>query len=113
MTTIAEQLHDVVAAVCPITGLSIGDPKDKATWKIHFADTATAAQKKAADKVLKNFDYEAAKAAEEAQVERNAAAMADLAVIARMTDAQLDEAIDSNKDVRVMLKRILKILAAL
>jgi hypothetical protein len=49
-------LHDAVAAVCPIEGLSVGDWSDKTTWVIWFAAQATAAEKLATRNVVNNFD---------------------------------------------------------
>lgn len=48
----ASKLHEAVAAVCPIDGVAIGDPADKATWRIDFRPAATAAQKAAAAAAL-------------------------------------------------------------
>ena len=46
------KLHDAIAAVCPIVGVSIGDPGDKTTWRIDFDAEATDAQKAAAQAVV-------------------------------------------------------------
>ena len=56
---------NAVQAVCPVRGVSIGDPADKSTWRIHFATEATDAQKNAARGVLDAFDIAAAEASEE------------------------------------------------
>lgn len=53
---LATMLHEAVAAVCPIEGVSIGDPDDKNTWSITYSPGATQAQKDAADAVLAAFD---------------------------------------------------------
>lgn len=45
-------LHDDIAAACPIDGVSIGDPTDKSTWKLHFQESATDEQRKAALDIL-------------------------------------------------------------
>jgi hypothetical protein len=37
-------LHAKLAAVCPIDGVSIGDPLDRATWRIDFSANATPQQ---------------------------------------------------------------------
>jgi hypothetical protein len=50
--TLARDVHLAVAAVCPIDGVAIGDPSDKATWRIDFAAAATAAQRQAAQAAL-------------------------------------------------------------
>jgi predicted transcriptional regulator len=49
-------LHKTIAAVCPITGVSVGDVNDKATWRISFGDSATDQQKTAAAAVVTAFD---------------------------------------------------------
>lgn len=56
---IAAKLDAAVRAVCPIYGVSIGRLDDKATWRIDFADEATAEQRAAAQNVLEAFDPEA------------------------------------------------------
>lgn len=56
MTFDAQYLHDQIAAVCPIVGLSIGHPSDKATWRIDYAPSATSAQQTAALSVVTNFN---------------------------------------------------------
>lgn len=50
------QLHDKIAAVAPIYGVSIGSPTDKSTWRIDYMDEATDAQKEAAQAVVGAFD---------------------------------------------------------
>ena len=37
-------LHAKIAAVCPIDGVSVGDPNDPNTWRIDFAVGATKQQ---------------------------------------------------------------------
>lgn len=49
-------LHDAIAAVCPIAGVRIGDWANKATWGIDFDSSATAQQKTDAQTALTNFD---------------------------------------------------------
>jgi hypothetical protein len=49
-------LHDSIAAVCPIVGVAVGDPANKATWRIDFAPSATASQQTAAQNVVASFD---------------------------------------------------------
>lgn len=56
---LALRLHEAVEAVAPIDGVSIGDPKDKKTWRADFKPTATEDQKYAAKKVIKEFDADA------------------------------------------------------
>jgi hypothetical protein len=49
-------LNNAVAAVCPIDGLAVGDPADKATWRIDFDPSATDQQRQAAQAALAAFD---------------------------------------------------------
>jgi hypothetical protein len=49
-------LHDAIAAVCPIDGISISDVGDKSKWRIDFSAGATAQQKDAAAQVVAGFD---------------------------------------------------------
>lgn len=53
---IAATLDKAIRAVCPIDGVSIGRPADKATWRIHFRPEATPGQRAAAGAVLAAFD---------------------------------------------------------
>tara|TARA_R110000868_G_scaffold301_2_gene2496 strand:- start:5508 stop:5846 length:339 start_codon:yes stop_codon:yes gene_type:complete len=55
MSTLAGNLHEQIAAVAPISSVSIGDSTDKSTWKIHF-EGATEAEEKAAMEVLRTFN---------------------------------------------------------
>jgi hypothetical protein len=55
----AIQVHEAVFAVCPIVGVSIGNPANKKTWRIDFADGATDAQKAAAQAAVDAFDLNA------------------------------------------------------
>jgi hypothetical protein len=45
-------LHQKIANVCPILGISIGDPGNAATWSIDFDPSATPAQQQAAQQAL-------------------------------------------------------------
>jgi hypothetical protein len=49
-------LHRSIAAVCPIRGVSVVDPSDKATWRIDFDPSATEAQMQAARAALQEYD---------------------------------------------------------
>lgn len=51
-----QRLHSRLSVVCPIDGVSIGDPDDKATYRVDYAITATDDQKAAADAVLVAFE---------------------------------------------------------
>jgi hypothetical protein len=49
-------LHQAIAAVCPIDGISIGNPADKATWVIHYQASATSAQQTAAQSLVAGWN---------------------------------------------------------
>jgi hypothetical protein len=51
-----QALHDAIASVCPIDGVSVANPTDKSTWRIDYDPSATAAQQQAAQAALKAFD---------------------------------------------------------
>lgn len=51
-----EALHNAVSAAAPISCVSVGDPADKATWRIDFTDAATPDQRTAAQAALDAFD---------------------------------------------------------
>lgn len=53
--SIAEKIDSAIRAACPIDGVSIGNPNDKTTWRIDFADSATAEQRAAAQSVIASF----------------------------------------------------------
>jgi hypothetical protein len=63
----ALRLHEAIAAVCPIEGVSLTDENDKKTWRIDFAKSATSAQKQAAKDVVKNIDLDAPDEEDEAK----------------------------------------------
>jgi hypothetical protein len=48
-------LHEAIAAVAPIDGISIGRWDDKATWRIDFKAEATQEQKDAAALIVANW----------------------------------------------------------
>lgn len=48
-------LHDAVAAVCPIDGVCVGAHDDRRTWYAHFTPEATDAQRDAAKQVIETF----------------------------------------------------------
>ena len=50
------KLHNAVAVVCPISGISIGDATDKTTWTFKATESATAEQIAAAQSVIDNAD---------------------------------------------------------
>lgn len=52
----AAVLHNAIAAVCPIVGVTIGSDSDRTTWRVDFASDATDAQKAAGLAALVAFD---------------------------------------------------------
>lgn len=48
----AVALHERIAAICPITGVSIGDPADKRTWRVDFGPGSTPQQRADAAAVI-------------------------------------------------------------
>lgn len=60
MSNIAASLDgQLKAAGIPIAGVSIGTATDKATWSVQFLDTATPAQKSAAQAIINAYDIAA------------------------------------------------------
>jgi len=51
-----KKLHNAVAAVCPINGVSVGNESDKATWSFVTSETATPEQIAAAQAVIDAAD---------------------------------------------------------
>lgn len=54
-----EDLDSAIRAVCPILGVAIIDPDNKATWRIDFAGDAGPSQRAAALAVMAAFDLSA------------------------------------------------------
>ena len=54
--TVALSVHEDVAAVAPIIGVSLGKRDDKGTWRIDFEPRATPAERRAAQDVVDAFD---------------------------------------------------------
>ena len=50
------KLHDKLAKVAPIDGVSTGDPDDRKTWRIDFKLEATPKQRAAAQTIIDEFD---------------------------------------------------------
>ena len=69
-------IHSKIAAVCPIDGVSIGDPSNSATWSIVPSVGATAQQIEAGQQALAAITP-AALAAADATVEAARAAIPD------------------------------------
>ncbi len=75
------RLDTALKAVCPIYGVSVGDPQDKATWRIDFKPEATQGQREAAAQVMAAFIWtdEVVDATQQENAEQSAArARADL-----------------------------------
>ena len=53
---LASELHNHIAKVCPIDGVTIGDPADNSTWVINFKDSTTPEQRAAAIIAGNTFD---------------------------------------------------------
>lgn len=49
------ELHNALAAVCPIQGVAVADPADRSTWRVDFDPSATATQQAAAQSALAAF----------------------------------------------------------
>ena len=64
------KLHEAIAAVCPIQGVSVGNAADKGTWRIDFDPAATQQQKTAAQAALAAFSAAADEADEQAAKDR-------------------------------------------
>ena len=52
LSYMATLLHAKIASICPVDGISIGDPADSKTWRIDFAVSATPAQMAVAQAAL-------------------------------------------------------------
>lgn len=61
---------DLVSAVCPIDGISFGDPDNHATWEIQLREEATEGQRLAAQGVIDNIDSELTKQDARDEIER-------------------------------------------
>lgn len=55
----ASDIHNAIAVVCQINGVSIGDIADKETWRIDFAAGASEQQKAAAQQAISSIDVSA------------------------------------------------------
>lgn len=51
----AAALHDAIAAVAPIYGVSLDDLANRATWRIEFKAEATPSERDAALDILANW----------------------------------------------------------
>lgn len=94
MDLINQVWRSLVMAGLPVVGLSIGVPSDKATWRVDFADTATANDRQRAADLIAAFD-------------RN-----DPAVIALDQDALASVEIDADKALSALARVTYKYLPA-
>ena len=69
-------LHERIAAICPITGVGLGEITDKSTWRIDFRPEATTQQRADAQAVIAAFDValeeQKLKDADQAKVDKKA-----------------------------------------
>jgi hypothetical protein len=65
--TVTAKLDTALRAVAPISGVSIGRPDDKSSWRVDFLPQATQAQRDAATSVIASFDVAATENAERAE----------------------------------------------
>lgn len=98
-------LHSLVAAVCPIDGIAVGDWSDKATWRIDFGSAATPAQQSAAQTVITNFDPTGAQITAQAVFD---AALALGLTITWTASTALDDTypIDDTTQIRMLAERL-------
>lgn len=54
-----DRLHDVVSAVCPIDGVSVGTPGDSSSVRVNYRPEASPAQQDAAVVAVSTFDWTA------------------------------------------------------
>ena len=73
-SNVARQLHRALeAAGLPILGVSIGQLDDKATWKVHYQPSASAAQRAQGAQVVTSFDASSSEVKSADEAERVAA----------------------------------------
>ena len=70
-------LHDAIAAVCPIVGVSIGDPADQKIWRIVFEDTANQSQRSDAATIMAAWSFEPSLAEVKAEIKARVDAAAE------------------------------------
>ena len=86
MASLPEKLHNDVVAVCPLTGISLGDETDKSTWRVNFKPEATDQQKADAQAVIDAFDIAAWEEAQASEAQRQAGVKAS-AYVTQWDDA--------------------------
>jgi len=95
---IAGTLHTKIAIVCPITGVSVGNTDDKATWTVHY-DNADDKQKAAAQAVIDGFDVAAEQAKIDSVIEYKRKALLNAAKELAIADEKLDVATEIQKEI--------------
>lgn len=68
---LAERLDASIQKIVPISGISIGDPDDRTTWRVRYSAEPTTEQRKAVAALLDGFD--ASPEADQQYVEARAA----------------------------------------
>lgn len=111
---IAQKIHEAIAAVCPITAISIGSFENKSTWKVTYGALASTAQRQAAQTAIDSFDVAAATAVETASDLDAANARSDSAISAlkTMTPAQAKAWVAANVNSLADAKTLLGTMAA-
>lgn len=117
MRSVSTFLHERVATVAPIVGVSIGRRDDKATWRIDFAAEATQAERDAAAAVVASFDVAAVESAEQAEtaavdaLENDTRSDALFASLRNATAAEINAFINNAFPVMTVQQRaVLKLL---
>lgn len=113
-------LHNAIAIVCPIEGVSVGSVADRSTWRIDYAPEATLEQKAAAANVLASFDLAGDIAAEDQQAMLREADADYRDIIDRLhatTPVQIKQYVQNNvtdlASAKVLLAKILLLLTRL
>lgn len=98
--SVPAKLHALIAAVCPIDGVSFGDLNDKRTWVIQAKSEATAKQKADAGAIMAAYDWQAGEAMQERleQYKRVAALKAEKAEADTVPDSAASAAIQTEID---------------
>jgi hypothetical protein len=111
------RLHQAVAAVAPIDGVSIGNLSNRSTWVVSYQTGATPAQRTAGQNVINTFDP-TAPTAEETRIGnlRNDPTATELKnTLLGATPAQIDAYVNSQGNdlpsTRALLKKMLLLTA--
>lgn len=57
----AVYLHEILSAIAPVNGVSIGSLSDKATWRVDYSSEPTSDQLTAVEGAITSFDPDATK----------------------------------------------------